>query len=139
MAKLNEAITMALQRIKASQLRLAALDYAVRGLLGRQVQHQRALTEYTSVRLFLSDELIEAYLAYFQLVVVRQGPELRVAKRLAYRQFVRDGRDVMRYLDMDGIAPREWLTDSARHEFRAEIEAAMQEGESGDKAESDRA
>ena len=123
---MNMATTQALADVNTSKMRLQAFEFATQKMeLGRRAPHMRTAIE--TIYLELQRRLNDAYDRVFMWGLLVDDETKRVARRMAYKRFLREGMAIMQYLEPDAESPRLGYSMADYEEFRGELDVLYAE------------
>lgn len=126
---LNMAFVNAMATVEICQQRIAALQYAIRGIGNHRVYHKDWEQAIDKLSNALYQDLDSAYQHVFMLATVtRKEEHMKAARQIAYRHFLSEEYAIMQLLNLDFEHPGSYAVKD-EEEFRREIEATK--GETG--------
>jgi hypothetical protein len=119
--KIDQAVVAALKAVEIAKSRIHALHYAMQGARERGFGNVKEQQEFSALHSLLYKNLNDAYRDLFMWGVVSKDAE-RLARKEAFRHYLREGVTIMQYLDHTRMHPSQWSAQEEK-EFRAEIKA----------------
>ena len=114
-------------------MRLQAFAFATDKMeLGPRTPHLRIAIQ--TIYLELQRQLNDDYGQFFMWALVLDGETKHMARRMAYKRFLREGMAIMNYLEPDGESPFAY-SGADCEDFRGELDTLKAEIEAEDSEE----
>ena len=117
---LNAAFINAMATVEICQQRILCLQYVIRGI--RHMYSKKTEEDYQSLFAELYRNLNNAYEMVMMFAhVTRKEEHIREARKIAYKNFLKEGISIMQFLQLDFDLPNAYQC-KLEDEFRKEIE-----------------
>lgn len=131
---MNRAGTQALADVHTGEMRVQAFEFAIQKMkLGTRTPHLRTALE--TIYLELQRQLNYAHGQFYMWALTLDAETKHLARRIAYKRFLREGMAIMQYLEPDADLPRFGYSMADYKEFRGELDALYAEIEAEDSNE----
>jgi len=122
---MNAAATQALADVNTSKMRIQAFQFVTHKMeLGTRTAHLRNAID--TIYLELQRQLNDAHSRLLLWGAMLDGQTKHIARRLAYKRFLREGMAIMQYLEPDAASPFRYSVANYE-EFRAELDTLKAE------------
>lgn len=127
---MNMAAAQALADVHTGEMRIQAFEFATQKMpLGTRTPHLRIAIE--TVYLELQKQLNYAHGRLYIWALALDNETKHLARRMAYKRFLREGMAIMNYLEPDADSPMRYSV-ADYDEFRAELDTLKVEIEAED-------
>jgi len=123
MSKINEAFDAALARVQLTEWRIMALEFAIMPMRNfGGTFSEITIKDIAPIRAELYARLSEAQKNLLVWSAMTDDKERKdVARKMAYKRFLREGSEIMQYLNISGEPPGSYSAEKWE-EFRAELD-----------------